>query len=65
MEREKIVAIRDGLREKLESKKTKSKVGKIVYYKDFEVVKGDKDHSAFSEQDVFIVTRKVEQVRIF
>lgn len=61
MEREKIIGTRDELRNKLEAKNPKVGVGKIVYYKDFEVVKGDKDHSAFSEQDIFIATRKVEQ----
>ena len=61
MEREKIIAVRDELRKKLEEKNSKAKVGKIVYYKDFEVVKGDESHSAFSEQDIFVVTRKIEQ----
>lgn len=61
MEKEQVIATRDKLRDVLEAKNTKAKVGKIVYYKDFEIIKGDKDHSPFSEQDIFVVTRKVEQ----
>lgn len=61
MEKSEIIAKRDKLREILEEQKNSSKVGKIAYYEDFEVIKGDKNHNAFIEKDLFVVTRSVEQ----
>lgn len=60
MEKNEIVLKRDELREQLEEKDKDLKVGKIAYYEDFEVIKGDKNHNSFSEKDVFVVTRKME-----
>jgi len=61
MEKSEIIAKRDLLREKLEEQENDAKVGKIVYYEDFEVIKGDKNHNPFIEKDLFIVTRKAEK----
>lgn len=61
MEKEQVIAIRDELRDILEKKNKKVKVGKIVYYENFEVIKGDENYSSFSEKDLFVVTRNVQQ----
>ena len=61
MEKSEIIRKRDELREKLEEQKNNEKVGKIVYYEDFEVIKGDKNYSPFIEKDLFIVTRETEK----
>lgn len=61
MEKREIIAKRDQLRKKLEERETDTKIGKIVYYKDFEIIKGDKNHSPFIEKNLFVVTRKTEK----
>lgn len=52
---------RDALREKLEELNNDIKVGKITCYEDFEIIKGDKNHNAFMEKNVFIVAREKEE----
>jgi len=61
MEKSEIIAKRDSLRENLEEQNNNTKIGKITYYEDFEVIKGDKNHSPFIEKNLFIVTRKIEK----
>ena len=61
MEREQVIVTRDKLRDVLEQKERNVKIGKIVYYNDFDIVKEDENHSAFSEQDIFVVTCKTEK----
>lgn len=64
MNKEEIVESRDNLRDKLENdiklnKKKNEQIGKIVFYKDFELINQTKKHLGLIENEVFIVTRNI------
>lgn len=64
MNNKEIIEARDNLRESLEkdikdNKKKNEQIGKIVFYKDFELVNKTKEHLGLIENEVFIVTRNV------
>ena len=61
MEKEEIIKRRDELRDKLEKEDKKAKIGKIVYYDKFEVINATKNHYAFTEANIFVVTREVKK----
>ena len=64
MDNKEIIEARDNLRENLENdikinKKKNEQIGKIVFYKDFELVNEDKGNLGLIENEIFIVTRNV------
>lgn len=64
MENEEIIESRDNLRAKLEEdikvgRKKNEQIGKIVFYKDFELINKTKTHLGLIENEVFIVTRNI------
>lgn len=63
MKKEEIIEKRDELREKLEKKiqNKNTKIGKIVYYKEFLIINQTKNHYGFSESDIFVVSKELEK----
>lgn len=64
MDSKEIIESRDNLRTKLEedikiNKKKNEQIGKIVFYKDFELINKTKTHLGLIENEVFIVTRNI------
>ena len=64
MNNKEIVEVRDNLRMNLENdikenNKKNEQIGKIVFYKDFELVNKTKEHMGLIENEVFIVTRNI------
>lgn len=64
MENKEIIECRDNLRTKLEediiiNKKKNEQIGKIVFYKDFELINKTKKHLGLIENEVFIVNRNI------
>lgn len=64
MNNKEIIESRDNLREMLEedikvNKKKNEQIGKIVFYKDFELINKTKKHLGLIENEVFIVTRNI------
>ena len=64
MNNKEIIEARDTLRENLENdikvnKKKNEQIGKIVFYKDFELINGSQDDFGLIENEVFIVTRNI------
>lgn len=64
MEKEEIIESRDNLRDKLEddiklNKKKNEQIGKIVFYKDFELINQTKKHMGLIENEVFVVSRNI------
>lgn len=64
MEYNDIIESRDKLRDKLEqdikdNKRKSEQIGKIVFYKDFELINKTKEHIGLIENEVFVVTRNI------
>lgn len=64
MNNQEIIEARDNLRMNLENdikehKKKNEQIGKIVFYKDFELVNKTKEHLGLIENEIFIVTRNI------
>ena len=59
---EEVRQVRDKIRENLESqiKNKNQKIGKIVYYADFEMFNSAEQKFNYAENDVFIVTREIK-----
>lgn len=71
MEREEVIKKRDDLRKKLEkmAKNKDAKIGKIAYYKEFQVINETKKYYGFLEQDIFIVAKETlkdgEKIKLY